>query len=353
MALISALLYLFIIILLLYFLRIFIKGPQCKIKHSMKGKVIIVTGASAGIGKESALDLVKHGAQVILACRNESKTNEAMKSLTEEEKKLTKFIKLDLCDFDSIIKFAEQVKKEYKKIDILMNNAGLFPQQYNITKDNMECYLQGNFTGHFLLTFLLFDILDKTEARIINLSSMAYLMTDFGDDKNISELYDIKKSEEKYFKPFNGKWKLYSNTKILMLYFSKYLTQICEKKYNYIKSASLHPGTVDTDFFRFLKEDNYNILYYISKLLSPLTKFLLKNVVDGVQTQLNLCYLPFSEFVSGAYYSDCKVTKTKNFANDVNKIKKSMDLTIQEILKRLPEIKIFNILDNVFDDKED
>ena len=58
----------------------------------MKGKVIIITGASAGIGKESALDLAKHGAQVILACRNEAKTKEAMKSLNDEEKKLVKFI---------------------------------------------------------------------------------------------------------------------------------------------------------------------------------------------------------------------------------------------------------------------
>ena len=62
------------------------RGGQCTSKHSMEGKVIIVTGASAGIGKESAIDLAKHGAQVILACRNEAKTKEAMKSLNDEEK---------------------------------------------------------------------------------------------------------------------------------------------------------------------------------------------------------------------------------------------------------------------------
>ena len=185
MSMISFILIIFITIIILYLLRLFFKGAQCKIKHSLKGKVIIVTGASAGIGKESALDLVRHGAQVILACRNEQRTNEAMKSLNEEEKKLIKFIKCDLNDFDSIIKFAKQVKKEYTKIDILMNNAGLFPQQYNVTKDNMESYLQGNFTGHVLLTFLLFDILDKNDARIINLSSIAYLGTDFINDINI------------------------------------------------------------------------------------------------------------------------------------------------------------------------
>lgn len=87
------------IIILLYYLRRYFKGAQCKTKQSMKGKIIIVTGASAGIGKASAIDLVKQAGQVILACRNESKTQEAMKSLSKEEQKLIKFIKLDLCDF--------------------------------------------------------------------------------------------------------------------------------------------------------------------------------------------------------------------------------------------------------------
>ena len=353
MSLISTLLILIISIVILYFLRKFFKGGQCKIKHSMKGKVIIVTGASAGIGKESAIDLVKHGGQVILGCRNELKTKEAMKSLNEEEQKLIKFIKLDLCDFDSIIKFVDEVKKEYPKIDILMNNAGLFPQKYNITKDGFESYLQGNFTGHFLLTFLLFDILDKNEARIINLSSIAHTGTDFIDEINIKELYDIKKSEIKYFqKGIQGKGKLYSNTKILMIYFSKYLKELCDKKFNYIKSASVHPGGVDTEFSRFLKEDNYKYLLYFFKALTPLLKFMSKTPIDGAQTQLNLCYLPFNEFVSGAYYSDCHVTKTKDFANDINKIRTCMELTIQEIKKKMPETKIFDILNDVFDKKE-
>ena len=168
-----------IIIILLYFLRKYFKGGQCKAKHSLKGKVIIITGASAGIGKESALDLAKHGAQVILACRNEAKTKQAMKSLNEEEQKLIQFIYCDLSDFNSIIEFAEKVRKEFNKIDILMNNAGLYTQNYVITKDKMESLLQGNFVGHVLLTFLLFDMLDKNDARIINLSSLGHTFSDF------------------------------------------------------------------------------------------------------------------------------------------------------------------------------
>lgn len=340
---------LIIIIIILYILRIKIKGAQCKIKHSMKGKVIIITGASAGLGKESALDLVKQGGEVILGCRNESKAKEAMKSLNEEEQKLVKFIKLDLSDFDSIIKFVEQVKKKYKKIDILMNNAGIFPQKFNITKDGIESSLQSNFVGHFLLTFLLLDYFDKNDARIINLSSMGYSFSDFIDDNNIKELYDNKKVEMKYFAGFRQKMILYGNAKLLMLYFSKFLSLLFEKKYNYIKSTSVHPGGVNTDMKRFLEEDNYKFGYYFFYLIYPIIKFILKTPKDGAQTQLNLCYLPFNEFVSGAYYSECKVTPTKNFASDINKIKVCMDLTIQEIKKIIPETKIFENLDGIFE----
>ena len=326
------------IIILLNYLRKYFKGAQCKTKQSMKGKVVIVTGASAGIGKASAIDLVKQGGQVILACRNESKTQEAMKSLSKEEQKLIKFIKLDLCDFNSIIKFTEIVKKEYKKIDILMNNARLFPQNFIITKDQIESNLEGNFTGHVLLTFLLFDMFDKTDARIINLSSVAYLFTDFMNDINIKELYNTKKAEEKYFSGLSGKGKLYGNTKILMIYFSKYLTSLFEGKYSYIKSAAVHPGGVDTEFSRFA--NNSKFLYFLSIILFPFLKYLLKTPKDGAQTQLNLCYIPFNEFVSGAYYSDCKVTKTKEFANDSNKIKECMELTMEQIQAKRQEITI-------------
>ena len=338
-----------IIIILLYFLRIYFKGGQCKTKHSLEGKVIIVTGASAGIGKESALDLAKHGAQVILACRNEAKTNEAMKSLSDEEKKLVKFIHCDLCDFNSIIEFANKVRKEYNKIDILMNNAGLYTQNYVVTKDNMESLLQGNFVGHVLLTFLLFDLLDKNEARIINLSSLVHPAADYKDDINIKEMYDLKKNETKYYSNPVEKGILYSNTKLLMIYFSKFLEKICSEKYNYIKSAAVNPGPVHTEFLRF--KDNNLFLGILYIIINPILRLVLKTAVDGAQTQLNLCYIPFNEFISGGYYSDCKLTKVANIANDMEKCMKIMKLTINEIKQRFPETKIFDVLEGAFDNK--
>ena len=315
----------------------------------MDGKIVIITGASAGIGKESALDLAKHGAQVILACRNEAKTKQAMKSLNEEEQKLIQFIYCDLSDFNSIIEFADKVRKGYNKIDIIMNNAGLFPQSYVITKDNMESFIQGNFVGHVLLTFLLFDMLDKNDARIINLSSLAHHSSDFKNDINIKEMYVLTKTEKKYFKNLAGKGALYGNTKLLMIYFSKFLEKLCEEKYNYIKSAAVHPGGVDTEFMRFIDKENNFYIKLLFRIASPTIKFFFKTPVDGAQTQLNLCYIPCSEFVSGGYYSDCKITKVASFANDMDKCMDCMKLTINEIKNRFPETKIFDILEGIFE----
>ena len=346
----SAILIVLIIIFILFFLRKYLRGGQCKSKHSMEGKVVIITGASSGIGKESAIDLVKHGAQVILACRNEKKTKRAMESLNDEQKKLIQYIHLDLSDFNSIIEFSETVKKGYIKIDILMNNAGLFPQNYALTKDNMEYYLQANFVGHVLLTFLLFNMFDKNDSRIINLSSIAYTATDYKNDINIKEMYDLTKTEKKYFKNIQGKGSLYGNTKILMIYFSKFLTKLCEEKYTYIKSAAVHPGSVDTEFMRFIDNSNF-IIKYAFQMFIPIIKYFFKTPEDGAQTQLNLCYIPFNEFISGGYYSDCRIRNIRAYANDMNKVMESMKLTIEEIKKRFPETKIFDVLGDIFNKK--
>ena len=272
-----------------------------------------------------------------------------MKSLNEEEQKLIQFIYCDLSDFNSIIEFADKVRKGYNKIDIIMNNAGLFPQSYVITKDNMESFLQGNFVGHVLLTFLLFDMLDKNDARIINLSSLAHYSSDFKNDINIKEMYDLTKTEKKYFNNLAGKGALYGNTKLLMIYFSKFLEKLCEEKYNYIKSAAVHPGGVDTEFMRFIDKENNFYIKLLFRIASPTIKFFFKTPVDGAQTQLNLCYIPFNEFVSGGYYSDCKITKVASFANDMDKCMDCMKLTINEIKNRFPETIIFDIIEGIFE----
>ena len=130
-----------IIIILLYFLRKRLKGGVCENKHDMTNKTIIITGSSSGIGKESALDLLNHNAKVIFACRSEERTMKIINNLPENLRKNAFFMKLDVSDLTSIYNFVQEIKKKYKKIDILMNNAGCMPIKFIWKEDGYDVIL--------------------------------------------------------------------------------------------------------------------------------------------------------------------------------------------------------------------
>ena len=133
-----ALLIIVLVFLFLLYIKVKLSRPKCQIKHSMKGKLIIVTGASSGIGKYSAIDLIQSGARVIFACRNNERVMEAISCLTEEQKELASFVKLDLSDFNSVISFSKAIKENFPKIDILMNNAGEPPQSLSLPRMELK-----------------------------------------------------------------------------------------------------------------------------------------------------------------------------------------------------------------------
>ena len=139
----------------------------------LTGKVAIVTGANTGIGKETARGLVERGATVILACRNVKKGEAAAKEIGG---RATRVKELNLASFASVREFCKQINKEEKKVDILINNAGMFTMNRELTEDGQEMQFQSNHLGHFLLTNLLLDKMKaaKAGARIINVSSVAH-----------------------------------------------------------------------------------------------------------------------------------------------------------------------------------
>ena len=140
--------------------------------ESLQGKVCIVTGANTGIGKETARGLADRGATVILACRSVERGQEAAKEIGG----LVRVKKCDLASFASVRKFCEEVNREEKKVDILINNAGMVTMSRELTEDGQEMQFQSNHLGHFLLTNLLLGKLKaaKDGARIVNVSSVAH-----------------------------------------------------------------------------------------------------------------------------------------------------------------------------------
>ena len=138
----------------------------------LSGCVAIVTGSNTGIGKETVRGLAQRGAKVIMACRNLEAAEAAADEIGLPNIKVKR---CDLASFASVREFCRQIVREEKKVDILINNAGMFSQSRSLTEDGQEACFQVNHLGHFLLTNLLLDKLKAAKAaRIINVSSVGH-----------------------------------------------------------------------------------------------------------------------------------------------------------------------------------
>jgi NAD(P)-dependent dehydrogenase (short-subunit alcohol dehydrogenase family) len=139
----------------------------------MKDKIVIITGANKGIGKVAAKQIAKLGAKVYMACRSLDSANKAREEIVNETGNQNIFVKhLDLASVESIIKFADQFKKEESKVDVLINNAGLWTKTKKLSELNVEHSFAVNVLGHQLLTKLLLDELkNASPSRIINTAS--------------------------------------------------------------------------------------------------------------------------------------------------------------------------------------
>ncbi len=139
----------------------------------MKDKIVIITGANRGIGKEAAKEIAKKGAKVYMACRSIDSANEAKEEIIKETKNVNVFVrKLDLASVESINKFALAFKKEESNLDVLINNAGLSSRYKKLNEAGVELTFAVNVLGHHLLTKLLTDLLMKSSpSKIINVAS--------------------------------------------------------------------------------------------------------------------------------------------------------------------------------------
>jgi hypothetical protein len=179
-----------------YFSRIKILFPEVVLKTSqismifggmMKDKIVLITGANRGIGKETTRALARKGATIIMACRNLEKAEPVCEMIqTESKNPNIKVMKLDLASLESVRNFTQEFKARYQKLNVLINNAGVFCMKREETEEGFELIMGVNHLGHFLLTHELLPILQKTpEARIVNLSSDAHSSADLDLDDRI------------------------------------------------------------------------------------------------------------------------------------------------------------------------
>ncbi|XP_036166644.1 retinol dehydrogenase 12 isoform X3 [Myotis myotis] len=235
-------------------IRKFFAGGVCRTDVQLPGKIVVITGANTGIGKETARELARRGARVYIACRDVLKGESAASEIRADTKNSQVLVrKLDLSDTKSIRAFAEGFLAEEKQLHILINNAGVMMCPYSKTADGFETHLGVNHLGHFLLTHLLLERLkESAPARVVNLSSVVHIAGKI-------RFHDLQGTG--------------------------------------VTTYSVHPGIVRSELVR-----HSFLMCLLWRLFSPF----LKSAREGAQTSLHCALAEGLEPLSGKYFSDCK-----------------------------------------------
>lgn len=313
-----------------------IKGKN-HYEADLSDKTIIITGGNSGIGKATFQELSKRKANIIITGRNVERANKVIKEYLDEVKakdpkanpQIT-FEPLDLNSFANIKEFADKIKKNHPKIDVLINNAGQICSEYTLTKGGVEATQSTNNLGPTYLTHHLLPLLEKApEARIINLSSPTQggAFKDVPEDKIKDTMTEVFGNNYKNVN-FNS-WGWYGEVKLAHLLTTKALAAKFEKSRPKIKTCSVHPGFVFTDFMSKCEP-------WQKKLVDQLS-FLIwlgfKNEVDGCQTTLACTMMPFEKLQNGGYYHNCSVTECSKWASKPDIVNHAYKVNIERLEK--------------------
>ncbi|GMR40878.1 hypothetical protein PMAYCL1PPCAC_11073, partial [Pristionchus mayeri] len=273
----------------LYLMRKYFKGGQFTENVSARGKVAVVTGANTGIGLETVKELNLRGAKVYMLCRSEQRAAAAKEELVKSgcDSSRLIYVNCDLGSKDNIRKCAAKLNQLESRIDILINNAGVWTGAYEKTKDGHEMTWGTNHLGHFLLTELLLHLVEKSlEGRIVNVASLVHAQ---------STAIDLAKIDSK--DGFDTSM-AYNKSKLANVMHARELTRRLRSKGQTTATVnSLHPGVIATELLR-----NLGFGYKIFQIVFA---FFMKSWKDGAQTSLYSALSTEVKGVSGQYFSDC------------------------------------------------
>jgi NAD(P)-dependent dehydrogenase (short-subunit alcohol dehydrogenase family) len=252
----------------------------------MQSRTCLITGANSGIGRITALELAKKGFDIIMLCRNLEKA----RPVRQEIKSVSKTGHVDLvwCDIasqSSVLQAAREVIDRYDRLDVLVNNAGLYIEKEQYTAEGIELTFATNHLGSFLLTNLLVNLLRKgTNPRIVTVSSEAHR-------------WDRGFIIDELAKPrhYDG-MKAYGASKLCNILFARELSDRLAG--DGITSNSVHPGVVKTNFAQ-----NYSNLQGI--LFNMMRPFFI-SPEKGAETSIYVASSPEIEGATGLYFAKCR-----------------------------------------------
>lgn len=259
-------------------------------------KHIVITGATAGIGKATATALAEAGAKLTLLNRNPAKAEALAAEMVIAGLPAPTLITMDMSRMSSVRDAAADVLSTARPIDLLVNNAGIVNSQRRVTEDGFEETIAVNHLAVFLLTGLLLPAMGGAgEARIVNVSSQAHA---FVRGMGFDDMH-----AEKRYRTFTQ----YGRSKLANILFTRSLAQRLVG--SGITANSLHPGAVSTS----LGQQNTGML---GKALMTALRPFFRTPAQGAATTLYLCRSDAVRGVSGRYYSNCREARPRRWALD-------------------------------------
>src|SRR3989440_7415366 len=245
----------------------------------LQDRVWVVTGASSGIGKATALGLARLGGTVVLACRDATRGEAAQHEIVRDSKnpKVTLMI-VDLASQSSIVSFAEEFTQDYRRLDALVNNAGVFTRERMTTPDGLELQFAVNYLGGFLLSHLLLDLLlASAPSRIVNVSSSAH--------KGATIDFDDLQGE----RAFRG-YRAYGQSKLAQVLFT---TEFAHRLAGTgVTVNACHPGVIKTN------------LGGEAPMVFRFARMFFKSPAKGAETPVFLTASPTVSTLTGQYFAD-------------------------------------------------
>ena len=260
----------------------------------LRGKTILVTGVSSGLGAESARVLAKAGATVVGAARDLEKARTALASANVE------LGLLDLTSLESVRASATWFGARHAKLDVLLNNAGLMACPLGRTKDGFELQFGTNHLGHFLLAGLLVPkLVAGAPARVVSLSSRGHLLAgvDLDDPSFERSAYDP--------------WQAYGRSKSANVLFAVELDRRLSGRG--VRANAVHPGGILTELGRHLTPEMRKAMTARFAARGPVQ---FKQVPHGAATQVWAAVSPELEGVGGRYLEDVRIANPSSGAND-------------------------------------
>jgi len=270
----------------------------------------LVTGATSGIGRSTAIELARKGFQLVLLARSAEKaaaTQARIEGIVPGAQ--VEILLADLADLGQVRYAAAQFNARYPRLDVLVNNAGLIPAtERQLSPDGYELGLATNYLGPFLLTALLLDKLRASPAaRVVNVASEAYHLArpDLGDLQSVRHY---------------GGPRVYALTKLFNILFTQELARrLRQHGISTITTNSLHPGVIASS----LGKSSNNWLARVLKLLKPF----LRTAREGSATSVFLAADPSVATVSGGYFDNKKPVAVRHSFNTPDNVRQLWEAT--------------------------